>query len=66
MLTDYPNFSIFIPCKLAIYEHNSNTILSKMNMSIILKAINSNKELYKEAVGLFNSMKSMMTFLAGD
>ena len=44
MLTDYPNFSIFMPCKLAIYEHNDNTIIATMNMEIMLKAVNSNKK----------------------
>lgn len=66
MLTDYPNFSIFMPCKLAIYEHNDNTIIATMNMGIMLKAVNSNKGLHKEAVALFNSLKSMMLSLSGN
>ena len=66
MLTDYPYFSIFMPCKLAIYEHNGKTIISTMDMSIMLKAVNSNKELSKEAVALFNTLKSMMNSLAGN
>jgi uncharacterized protein (DUF302 family) len=66
MLTDFPHFSIFMPCKLSIYEHNGKTIIATMDMSIILKAVNSNKELFKEAVGLFNTMKSLMTSLAGN
>ena len=32
MLTDFPHFSIFMPCKLAIYEDNGETIISTMNM----------------------------------
>ena len=66
MLTDYPDFSIFMPCKLAIYEHNDNTIIATMNMEIMLKAVNSNKGLHKEAVALFNSLKSMMLSLSGN
>ena len=27
MLTDYPHFSIFIPCKLAIYENEGKTVI---------------------------------------
>lgn len=34
MLTDFPHFSIFMPCKLAIYEEKGNTVISTMNMEI--------------------------------
>ena len=66
MLTDHPNFSIFMPCKLAIYQESGNTIISTMNMEIVLKAVKSNKELYIEAVALFNSLKSMMNSLSNN
>lgn len=65
MLTDHPNFSIFMPCKLAIYEQNGKTIISTMNMEIMLNAVSSNKELYGNATTLFNSLKSMMQSLSG-
>ncbi|MCL4549824.1 MAG: DUF302 domain-containing protein [Bacteroidetes bacterium] len=65
MLTDYPNFSIFMPCKLAIYEHNEKTIISTMNMEIMLKAVSLNQELYSEATRLFNTLKSVMQSLSG-
>lgn len=63
MLTDFPHFSIFMPCKLAIYEDNGNTIMSTMNMEIMLKAIGSNQELHKEATTLFNKLKLLMNSL---
>jgi|GEM_PF-377210 len=66
LLADFPHFSIFMPCKLAVYEDNGKTIIATMDMSIMLKAVNSNKELYKEAVGLFNTLKSLMTSLSGN
>lgn len=64
MLTGHPNFSIFMPCKLAIYEHNGKTVISTMNMEIMLKAVSSNQELYGNASTLFNSLKSMMQSLS--
>jgi uncharacterized protein (DUF302 family) len=64
MLTDFPHFSIFMPCKLAIYEDSGNTIISTMNMEVMLKAIGSNQELYKEATALFNTLKSLMNSLS--
>ncbi|MCK9208942.1 MAG: DUF302 domain-containing protein [Salinivirgaceae bacterium] len=60
MLTDFPHFSIFMPCKLAIYEDNSNTVISTMNMEIMLNAVSSNPVLYKEATSLFNTLKLLM------
>lgn len=60
MLTDFPHFSIFMPCKLAIYENNRETIISTMNMEIMLNAVSSNPELFKEATTLFSKLKSLM------
>ncbi len=42
MLTDFPHFAIFMPCKLAICEDNGETIISTMNMEIMLKLSVSN------------------------
>ena len=56
MLTRHPDFSIFMPCKLAIYEDNDKTVISTMNMEMMLKAVSSNQELYSEATTLFNSL----------
>jgi len=53
-----------MPCKLAIYEDKGNTIISTMNMEIMLKAVSSNQGLYKEVTLLFNTLKSLMTSLA--
>jgi len=60
MLTDFPHFSIFMPCKLAVYEDNGKTIISTMNMEAMLKTISSSPEFFKEATILFNTLKSLM------
>ncbi|WP_291105061.1 MULTISPECIES: DUF302 domain-containing protein [unclassified Flavobacterium] len=60
MLTDYPHFSIFMPCRIAIYEDNGKVVISTMNMEIMLKAVSSNKEFYKEATSLFGALKLLM------
>lgn len=64
MLTDYPHFSIFMPCKLAIYEENGSSVISTMNMEIMLKAVSSNQDLYKEATSLFSTLKIVMEQLS--
>lgn len=63
MLTDNPEFSIFMPCKLAIYENEGKTIISTMNMEIMLKAVESKPALYEEATEIFNNIKSLMNSL---
>ncbi len=60
MLTDFPHFSIFMPCKLAIYEDKGETIISTLNMEIMLKAVSSNPELFKETTALYNTLKALM------
>ena len=64
MLTDHPGFSIFMPCKLAIYEENNKTIISTMNMGMMLQAVRSNKELYDDASSLFSKLESLMNYLS--
>jgi uncharacterized protein (DUF302 family) len=64
MLTDYPHFSIFMPCKLAVYEENGKTVISTMNMEIMLDAVKANKALFNEASSLFNTLKELMKQLA--
>lgn len=64
MLTDFPHFSIFMPCKLAIYEENGSIVISTMNMEIMLNAVNSNQDLYNEANSLFSTLKIVMEQLS--
>lgn len=64
MLTSNPNFAIFMPCKLAVYENNNKTIISTMDMEIMLSAVKSDKALFDEATSLFNKLKLLMNSLS--
>lgn len=64
MLTSNPEFSIFMPCKIAMYEDGGKTIISTMNMEIMLNAVKSNPELYNEASAIFKTLKDLMTSLS--
>ncbi|MDF1518616.1 MAG: DUF302 domain-containing protein [Lutibacter sp.] len=64
MLTSNPEFSIFMPCKIALYEDEGKTIISTMNMEIMLNAVKSNPALYTEATTLFGKLKLLMTSLS--
>lgn len=63
MLTTNPEFSVFMPCKIAMYENEGLTIISTLNMEIMLKTIQDNGELYAEAIAMFSAIKSLMTAL---
>ena len=60
MLTTNPEFSTFMPCTLSIYEENGKTIISTMNMGLMLKALKSNRELYDQSAGLFQTLVLLM------
>ncbi|HJV77046.1 MAG TPA: DUF302 domain-containing protein [Paludibacter sp.] len=66
MLTDYPLFSIFMPCKIAMYEENEQVVISTMNMEIMLNAVRSNPELYKETTTLFETVKTLLKSLSNN
>jgi len=64
MLASHPEFSIFMPCKIALYEDADKTVISSMNMNMMLSAVKSNAELYQKATGIFESLKSLMASLS--
>ena len=66
MLTYFPHFSIFMPCKLAVYENNGETVISAMNMETVLDVIRSNRELFEEANNLFSTLKSLMKIISNN
>ena len=66
MLTDFPHFSIFMPCKLAIYENKGETVISTMNMEVMLEAIRSNKKLFEEASTLYHTLQALMASISNN
>ena len=64
MLASHPGFSIFMPCTISVYEDNGKTVISTMNMELMLASVKSDKALYKQAFDLFNAFKAMMSHLA--
>lgn len=63
MLAANPSFSIFMPCRIAVYEENGKTIVSTMNMELAMESIQHNQELYTEAAAIYQSIQEMMQFL---
>ena len=65
MLTDFPRFALFMPCRIAVYEKEGQTVIATMNMGAVLDAIRSDARLFDEATVLFNTVQDMMVSLSG-
>ena len=65
MLTSNPHFAPFMPCRIAVYEDGEATIISTQNMQMMIDLIQSQKQLYREAIGLFAALQNMMKKLKG-
>lgn len=63
MLAANPSFSIFMPCRIAVYEENGKTIVSTMNMELAMESIQHNPALYEEAAAIYQSIQEMMQLL---
>lgn len=63
ILRTNPEFSIFMPCKIVIYEHEGSLVVSTMKMEMMLKIFEENKEMYNETMQLFGTLKELMTSL---
>ena len=64
MLTYFPAFSAFMPCRIALYEDNQHTVISTMDMAPLLDQLKENVEVYQEAYRLFDDLKSLIRQLA--
>jgi len=65
MLTSNPQFSPFMPCRIAVYEEGDATIISTQNMQMMINSIQDQEQLHVEAVGLFTALQLMMKKLKG-
>lgn len=60
MLKQYPELSVFMPCRISIYDQDGHTVVSTMNMELVLKGIESNKALFEEATRMYASIQQLM------
>lgn len=63
ILTENPDFSIFMPCRISVYEQNNHTLITTMNMEPMLQVFKNNQSLYEDATGLFEAIKKMIESL---
>jgi len=65
VLSEEPTFAPFMPCRIAIYEENTQVVISTQNMEIMLNSFDSSSELYKQTSELFAQLKLLMQKIKG-
>lgn len=63
ILTTHPYFAPFMPCRIGIYEDQGQTVVSTMNMGLMLASLQDEPALQKEATALFGTLQSLMKSL---
>jgi uncharacterized protein (DUF302 family) len=66
MLTLFPEFSVFMPCRISLYEENGQTVISTMDMVPLLALLEGNPEFLEEASAMFENLKALMQRLTKD
>ncbi|HIP46905.1 MAG TPA: DUF302 domain-containing protein [Campylobacterales bacterium] len=59
-LTAMPDISVYLPCRLSVYEENGKTVLSTIGFEDILNAVTVDEEFQGFMKELFENLKSLM------
>ena len=61
-LTDMPEISVYLPCRISVYEENGKTVLSTINVSDIMGTVEASdafkehmRSVYEKFVGIMKS-----------
>jgi uncharacterized protein (DUF302 family) len=65
ILTSYPQFSVFMPCKIVLYEELDQTVITTMDLTPMLQVIGQDEPIFQEANTLYEQLKSLLLKLAG-
>ncbi len=65
MLTQFPIFSVMMPCRISVYEDAGKTHIATMDMIPMLESIKDKVELHQEASNLYAQVLDMIKSLAG-
>ncbi len=64
MLSQFPLFSVMMPCRISIYEDSDSIHIATMDMMPMLDAIKEQAELYTEAKDLYAQILALMERIA--
>lgn len=64
ILTRQPEFSIFMPCTVSVYEENQQTVVATLNMDALLPGMVADPELLQKLQAMFARLRALMDALA--
>ena len=62
-LTQISEISVFLPCRISVYEEDGKTTLSTIDISVVLDAINANDELREQIQETYDNLLKLMNSL---
>lgn len=64
ILTRQPEFGIFMPCTLSVYEENGRSVVATLNMDGLLPSMVADPDLLARLQAMFGRMHALMEALA--
>lgn len=64
ILTRQPEFGIFMPCTLSVYEENGRSVVATLNMDSLLPSMVADPDLLARLQAMFARMRDLMKDLA--
>jgi len=59
-LNNFIDISVYLPCRLSIYEENGQTVLATISIEDILNAVDVDEEFEIQMKEIFNNMRALM------
>lgn len=61
VLSKYPEFSAYLPCRVSLYEENGSTILSTIEIDSMLSSFNFDDAITKHMHSIFTQLKKVLS-----
>ena len=62
-LNAIPDISVYLPCRISVYEQNGMTVLATIGIEDILNAVEVDDEFKKHMSEIFNNIRALMSAL---
>lgn len=59
-LTAIPEISVYLPCRISVYEENAKTVLATIDLSEILNSVDADEELKEHMKSIFEHMINLL------
>ncbi|MCD6191015.1 MAG: DUF302 domain-containing protein, partial [Sulfurimonas sp.] len=59
-LSSLPEISVFLPCRLSLYEENGNTVMATIDIREILKSVDADEDFKLQMSSVFEYLEQLM------